>query len=157
MTNPNPEADVDIDRAAPVQTTRSIDIAAPPATVWATLADIGVWPRLTPTITAATPTPLEVGRTIHWQAAGWTIASTLAQVEPPHRLAWRGHNQDGTTGVHVWTLQEHGDGTRVTTRESLSGALDDAAAQQLAGQLEAFLADWLAGLRDRVQGTAGPR
>lgn len=151
MPEPDQTVDVDVDPSAPVVTGCSIHIDAPCAAVWAVLADVAGWPQLTAQITAASPTPLDVGQTIHWQADGWTVASTIQQAEPPHRLAWRGHNQDGTTGTHVWTLEQREGGCRVTTRESLSGAFDAEIAQQLSARLEAFLTGWLSGLREHVQ------
>lgn len=101
----------------------TIEIAAAPEKVWAALTGIDRWPEWQPGVSAAKlDGGLAVGSVFRWKAKGLGIVSTVRELEPGKRIAWAGISL-GMRAVHAWTLEATGAGTRVTTRESMSGWL----------------------------------
>src|SRR3712207_1032581 len=106
---------MEINPNAPLVAEQCIVVRAPRPAVWALLADIPVWPRWhTGTSGAELDGPLVPATSFRWPAGGMAIISTLKVVEPERRLGWTGRAL-GTTTEHVWTREEHHDGTLVTT------------------------------------------
>ena len=65
-------------REAPVSSTRSIDISAPPEVVWDVLTRFGDWPKWNPDVKSMSfDGPVEPGSTFRWKAGPRTILSTL--------------------------------------------------------------------------------
>jgi len=60
------------------------------------------------------------GFVFRWKAGPGEIASTVAEVRPPHRIVWNGKTL-GIDAHHVWRLVPLGDLTRVHTEESYRG------------------------------------
>ncbi len=112
----------EVDAGAPIRTSVSVAIKAPPALVWTVLSDIARWPSWQPDIEhAAITEPVGAGTRFRWTTSGGTIHSRIVLFEPEHRLAWIGRLLM-FRAIHVWTLASLPDGdTEVTTTETLSG------------------------------------
>ncbi|MFC7490065.1 MULTISPECIES: SRPBCC family protein [unclassified Knoellia] len=108
---------------------RSVDIAAPPAKVWAALTDFAAYPEWNPFIrqlsgTARTGATLTVE--IH-PAGGkaMTFSPTLLAADPGRELRWLGRvvAPGLLDGEHAFTLEAIPGGTRLTQSEDFSGVL----------------------------------
>jgi hypothetical protein len=64
--------------------------------------------------------PIQVGTSFAWLGGGSRIVSRLEEVDPPKRIAWSGKTF-GIRAMHVWELEEKGQGTQVHTEESFEG------------------------------------
>jgi hypothetical protein len=108
----------------------SIDIAAPPETVWEVLVDFASFPAWNPFITQAEG-GLEVGGrlTLRMQPVGGsavTLRPTLVEVVDAQRLRWRGRL--GVPGLfdadHLFTVEPRGAAaSRLVQQEHFSGLL----------------------------------
>lgn len=113
---------MEINRNTPIIARHEITISAPLQTVWQLHTRISDWPRWNPDIVRAELTgPIAVGTVFNWETAGLSISSTIAEVVPPQKIAWSGET-GGILGIHVWTFESNGEGTRVRTEESWEGA-----------------------------------
>lgn len=137
---------------------RSIDIAAPPAAVWAVLTDGTAYPAWNPFMrrlegTARTGTTLTVE--IH-PAGGspMTFTPTVLVAEPGRELRWLGRVlvPGLLDGEHAFTLEAVPGGTRLTQSEDFSGVLVPlvGSAIDVGDDFDAMNA----ALRDRVEATA---
>ena len=112
---------MNIDKNAPLQARKEIEIDAPFEKVWAVLTGIDRWPEWQPDVSSATlEGDLAVGSVFRWKAKGMNITSLLQVLEPKRRVGWTGRSL-GMNAIHVWVLDPRGEGTRVVTEESLSG------------------------------------
>lgn len=98
--------------------------AASPDAVWQVLADLPGWPDIIPGVTrvdlapGTLPTP---GLDFAWRNSGTPLRSTVQRATPGRELTW--------TGTAMWLVAIHqntlealpGGGTRLTSRESMSG------------------------------------
>ena len=131
-------------------------MAADPGTVWDVLTAVERWPSWNPDVKSATldGSLAERGR-FRWKAGPSTITSTIERLEPPRFLSWSGRTL-GLTAIHEWKLEPKGDGTLVSTEESMEGL----AARLLRGsfqkRLEKSLETWLAGLKQEAERRARP-
>jgi uncharacterized protein YndB with AHSA1/START domain len=109
---------------APVTTHLQIQIAAPPAKVWALLIDVPSWPKWQKPIESVTASgPIGNGTRFSWQTGGTNIHSQVQLFEPVRRLSWTGTALTAKA-VHVWELKpEPGDRTLLTMKESMDGPL----------------------------------
>lgn len=110
------------DGHAHVRATARISIKAPPAKVWAILADIQHWPEWQHDIeeTSIQQRPA-AGVPFRWMTKGGRIHSRIVLFEPMRRMAWTGHLLI-FHAIHVWTVEPLPDGeTSVMTNESLAG------------------------------------
>lgn len=138
---------MEINLNAPLVAEHRIVIGAPRPAVWALLSDIAGWPRWHSAITRAElDGPFAPGSSFRWTSGGMAIVSTLQLVENERRLGWTGRAL-GTTTKHIWTLEEHPDGTLVTTAESMSGWLIYPVKLVTPGFLTDALQTWLTALR----------
>lgn len=96
-------------------------IDRPPSSVWPCVADLELdlqWRRPYVTELHANGDPLAIGTQITGttKALGQTdtYRNEITQVDPPHRLAWRGLDASGAlVGVRgAYDLEPHGTGTR---------------------------------------------
>jgi hypothetical protein len=109
--------------AAPVSSSRSIDVEATPETVWSVLTAIADWPQWNPDVKSMSfDGPLEPGSTFRWKAGPATIVSTLEEVDPPGRVRWRGRTLS-IDALHEYRLESRDGGTHVETEETYSGLL----------------------------------
>ncbi len=98
-----------------------IQIAAPPATVWAVLSDIDGWPRWNAEVRSAhLEGPVAVGSTFRWKSGPASLTSTLRAVEPPAEIGWTGTTMT-IKAVHVFHLEPRDGGTFVRSEESWEG------------------------------------
>jgi uncharacterized protein YndB with AHSA1/START domain len=113
-----------IQQDAPVKATVAMQIAAPPAKVWALLIDASAWPSWYPPIESVkAPGELAMGTRFVWKSGGTTIHSEVHLVEPDRRLSWTGIASPARA-IHVWELKATPDGgTLVTVKESMNGPL----------------------------------
>jgi uncharacterized protein YndB with AHSA1/START domain len=109
---------------APVTTHLQIQIAAPPARVWAILIDAPSWPKWQkPIENVAAAGPLEKGMSFSWRTGGTNIHSQVQLFEPERRLSWTGTAMTAKA-VHVWELKpQSGNQTLLIMKESMDGPL----------------------------------
>ena len=74
------------------------------------------------------------------------ITSTVEEVDAPRRIVWGGPAQ-GIIAVHVWTLDQQGDGVLVRTEESWEGEPVSAQVEELQAALDGSLRAWLQNLK----------
>ena len=78
-----------VDRAAPVIARHEIDIEAPMGTVWKLHVDVNAWPIWQTDITAAhIDGALEPGVSFDWTSYGFTVTSTVYDVNERARVLW---------------------------------------------------------------------
>jgi len=106
--------------AAPVNSKREIEIAAPPDVVWDVLTGFAEWPQWNPQVNSMSfDGPVAAGSTFRWKAGPGTIVSTLEEVDPPRYVRWRGRTLT-IDAIHEWRLESRDGGTHVETEESYS-------------------------------------
>ena len=144
-----------IDATAPVLVEVGIHIDAPPAAVWAAMADVGRWPAWNDRIDdAELRGPFAEGSVIHWRTTGMEIDSTLVCVEEPRRIQWDG-TVGGIRGLHDWELRPDGNGTAVRIAESMSGGAASEDPEAMTSQLRSMLQTWGERLKAHVEGRSG--
>jgi hypothetical protein len=112
---------IEVNRKAKAYAEDSILINAAIDKVYWLLSDIQRWPQWQ---TAVQKVELEgepsPGKSFDWKAAGFNIHSTFHTVNPPDEFGWTGRMW-WIRAVHNWYFEPVGNGTKVTTRESLEG------------------------------------
>jgi uncharacterized protein YndB with AHSA1/START domain len=142
---------VDVNRSAPAFARREIFIETPPERVWTLISEIDRWSSWQPDIsTARLIGPLAPGSTFRWKSAGTGIFSTIAEVDPPRRIAWTGRAM-GAKAKHVWMLEPQGSGTVVTTQESFEGLVVWLLKKRMQRLLDESLSKWLARLKEAAE------
>lgn len=111
----------------PVHVRNELDMAAPPAHVWAWLIDASDWPTwyinsANVNILEGKERNLHKGTRFRWKTFGVTITSTVLECVPGERIAWDGHGF-GVDVYHAWVLQPSEKGCHVLTEESQHGWL----------------------------------
>lgn len=140
---------------APVRSKRSIEIAAPPETVWDVLTRFDDWPQWNPQVKSMSfDGPLAPGSEFRWKAGPGTIVSTLEQVEPPRFVKWRGRTMS-IRAIHEWRLEPRDGGTSVETEETYAGLLARLFRGQLQKILDKALEDGLEDLKREAERPAG--
>jgi uncharacterized protein YndB with AHSA1/START domain len=139
---------VDVDRDAPVVVEKSVEIDAPPAAVWEVLVDVDAWPEWNPDVKSASlDGAFAQGSRFKWKSGPSTITSTIERADRPEIAGWTGTTV-GARAIHVWRLEPTDRGTRVTTRESMSGLVPRLLSGSMRRKLEASLDTWLAEMAD---------
>jgi uncharacterized protein YndB with AHSA1/START domain len=114
---------VDIDRGAPAIADGEIEIAAPPATVWAVLSDLAAWPSWNRDVRSVSlEGPVEPGTVFRWKSGPASLVSTLQVVDEPREIAWTGVTMR-IHAVHVFRLSPSDGGTTVRSEESWRGLI----------------------------------
>ncbi len=136
---------------APVLAHVQIEIAAPPARVWALLVDAPSWPRWDPDISKVSITqPLAMGTQFTWGEGSNKVHSQVQLFEPEMRLAWTG-TVFTVKAIHAWQLSPVAGGhTMVAVSESMDGPL--MAAFFPSKKLEQSERDWLGYLKKAAEG-----
>ena len=139
-----------IDEHAPDRVHLEADIAAPPAKVWALLANAPAWPSWEPDISGVSVNqPLASGTRFDWKAGSSTLHSEVRFFEPGQRIIWTGKVLTAKA-IHGWTLTPAPGGhTRVVTEESMDGLL--MATLLPSEKLSAADASWLAALKKAAE------
>jgi hypothetical protein len=143
----------EVDSTAPVLAHHELEIAAPLERGWPLHTDVAAWPQWQKEITEARiDGPFEPGTSFDWTSYGFSVTSTIYEVDERSRSLWGG-TADGITGIHEWRFTETPTGVRVETNESFAGepvAADPTSMQSL---LDASLEAWLGHLRAAAIGT----
>jgi uncharacterized membrane protein len=143
-----------VDRSAPVIARHEIDIEAPVQTVWKLHLDVNAWPTWQTDITAAhIDGTLEPGVSFDWTSYGFSVTSTVYDVDERTRVLWGG-TSGGITGVHEWLFSERPGGVRVITNESFAGKPVEADAPGMQTLLDASLVAWLGHLKAAAESSA---
>ena len=136
----------------------SVHIAAPPARVWQTIADIRRMPEWSPQVES---TRLRSGfetvdlgaqfssRNVRGEFA-WITRGEIVRFEPSTTLAFRILENHA---IWSFTLVPDGDGTLLTERRESPDGLSDAShavVEQYLGGAEAFTAEMRAGMRETL-------
>ena len=147
-------APTDVDRAAPVIAIHEIDIEAALDTVWRLHTDVNAWPTWQTDITAAhIDGTLEPGASFDWTSYGFSVTSTVYDLDEPSRVLWGG-TSGGITGVHEWLFSETSSGVHVTTTESFAGEPVEADTPGMQTVLAASLVAWLGHLKAAAESSA---
>jgi len=110
-------------RPAPLPIVASVDVDAPPDTVWHLVSDVRRMPEWSPELRRLVVLghgAVRVGTTLLGvNRRGWVVwptTSTVTRLEPGRSIAWRTRESGAT-----WTyeLEETGTGTRLTGRRDL--------------------------------------
>lgn len=111
------------DSHAPVYTSSEVVVAADAETVWRVVTSIADWPEWNPDVREASiEGGVAEGVNFKWKAGPGTIRSTIRRVDRPHMIGWTGKTL-GIPAIHVYRIEQTGDGTRVVLEESFDGAL----------------------------------
>ncbi|HSV96976.1 MAG TPA: SRPBCC family protein [Spirochaetota bacterium] len=106
-----------------LESIKALYVNAPVKKVWAIHADINKWPAWHPGITeAALGGKLAPGTVFHWKSGGMTIESTIEKVVDGEEVIWNGRAL-GTRARHKWYFKKKGEGTIVSTEETMEGWL----------------------------------
>jgi uncharacterized protein YndB with AHSA1/START domain len=112
---------MDIDHDAPATAEGELQIAAPPDTVWAVIADLSGWPTWNPDVKSmAFEGPLRPGSMFRWKSGAASLVSTLESVEASREIGWTGVSM-GIHAVHVFHFEASEGGTRARSAESFQG------------------------------------
>lgn len=108
---------------------QAVEIGASPERVWEVFAAIDRWPRWNPVCLAAGHVAgrrWSRGSSIRMKLKlgplAFQVQPRLIAVEPARRVAWLGRGY-GLEGLHTFTIEENGGGTRVTSHERFSGPM----------------------------------
>jgi len=146
MTRPT-----DIDRDAPVIANHEIDITAPLDTVWSLHTRVNAWPSWNQEMTGASlEDPFEAGSSFTWTSYGFTVTSTIYEIDDHSRTLWGGEAQ-GITGTHEWRFEPTAEGVHVTTTESFAGDPVDADTAGMQTLLDNSLVTWLGRLKTEAE------
>jgi hypothetical protein len=142
---------MEINPNAPVISRHEIAIRAPLEFVWLVHTKIDSWPQWNPDITNAhVAGPIAVGTVFHWETAGMAIPSTIGEVVPLKKLAWRGET-GGILGIHVWNFWTTAESTHVRTEESWEGPSLPAQIEEIQIAPDTSLVRWLSFLKARAE------
>jgi hypothetical protein len=123
----------------------TIEVAAPPAAVWAVLTDLGRYPDWNPVFREATG-EIVVGRRIRLRsvhpASGrmMTIKPKIVTADPGAELRWASGLPGIISGEHRFGLTAEGAGTRLVQSETFRGLLVPVSGQVLAHAQASFAA-----------------
>jgi hypothetical protein len=94
--------------------------------------------------------PFEAGNSFTWTSYGFTITSTIYEVDDHSRTLWGGEAQ-GITGTHEWRFEPTVEGVHVTTTESFAGGPVDADTAGMQTLLDNSLVTWLGRLKTEAE------
>jgi hypothetical protein len=138
----------------------TIQIDAPPATVWAVLTDLDRYPEWNPLFLKAEG-QLVVGqritlRTIYpVNGREMTVKPKITVVKPDAELRWESSLPGIMSGDHRFTLTSTGPGTRLEQSETVRGLLTIFPGQTWA-KTEASFGELNQALKQRAEGNAPP-
>jgi hypothetical protein len=139
------------DRLASFLVHREVQISAELDLIWDLQVRVNAWPSWQPGIDAAwLAETMAVGAEFQWSDGVTLTTATVATVTPLQRLVWRATDPTAT-GVHQWTFERSGKGTRVTATELFEHfhMVDDAARSP--ADVDDALAYWLQNLKAEAE------
>jgi hypothetical protein len=121
------------------------------AVVWDLHTDVDRWPSWNPEITAAKlDGDYQPGNSFTWTSYGFTVTSTIHDVEDHSRTLWSGAAQ-GIVGIHEWRFEQTPNGVHVMTDESFAGDPIQADPEMFRTTLDKTLTAWLARLKTQAE------
>jgi uncharacterized protein YndB with AHSA1/START domain len=148
---------MEINSQAPLVARKEIFIQASPDKVWGIQTDINSWKEWQQGISRSQMNgALAVGTSFQWTSGGFAVTSTLQEVQPMRRIAWTG-NAFGSKARHIWMFKPQGEGTLVTTEESMEGWLISLLKPLMPKFLEQSLDVWVSSLKAKAEGRANGR
>jgi hypothetical protein len=118
-----------------------VEIAAPPAAVWAVLADLAGYRRWNPMVVAAEGELQNGGRaSLRYRSSlgvELRFAVRITRADPGRELRWVGRRL-GVRGEHSFRLEPSGTGTRLVHGEVFTGALAGVLGFALRWQIPVF-------------------
>ncbi len=134
-----------------IESIRSLYINAPVKKVWAVHADINTWAAWHPGITEATlDGKLAQGAVFRWKSGGMSIESTVQKLVEGEEIHWSGKAL-GTRAIHKWYFKKKGDGTIVSTEQTMGGWLVLILRIVMPKFLDRSIDEWLANLKKRAE------
>jgi hypothetical protein len=134
---------------SPVHVVNRLDLAAPPAGVWARLIRAGAWPdwyaNAAKVKIEGGGTDLFAGANFTWRTFGVDLASEVEEFVPGERIAWIA-KASGVTAYHAWLITPTDLGCRVLTEETQHGVLARLGRVVFPGRMERWHQRWLEGL-----------
>lgn len=135
-----------------------IEIAAPPAVVWAELVAAEAWPQWYGGATGvqvrgATDGRLGPDAVFAWRTMGLNFESRIREFAPPYRLSWESPKAL-IRGYHAWLIVPTPAGCRVVTDEAQYGFLAVMQGIFIPKKLGRLHDEWLAALKQRAEARA---
>jgi len=134
-----------------IESIKALYIDAPVKKVWAVHTDINTWAAWHPGITEATlDGKLAQGAVFRWKSGGMSIESTVEKLAEGEEIHWSGRAL-GTRAFHKWYFKKKGDGTIVSTEETMGGWLVLILRIVMPKFLDRSIDEWLANLKKRAE------
>ena len=147
---------MEIDKGAPATAEGSVQIAAPPATVWSVISDLSGWPSWNSDVRSVNfQGSLSPGTEFRWKSGRASLTSTLQVVDPPREIAWSGVSM-GITAVHVFRFEPNDGGTLARSEESFRGVIPSVLKGFSRKTLQRGIDSILAALRTEAERRASP-
>lgn len=145
---------------APVYTWNAIDVGAASERVWAWLVRAPLWPSYYDNASKiAFPNgggpDLALGTRFTWRTFNVSVDTTVTELVPNERLAWRGKTVGGV-GYHGWVIERTPRGCRVVTEETQRGIVPSLGRLFLRRGLLTQHQRWLEGLKRMAEAGAPP-
>lgn len=108
----------------------SLDIAASPPVLWATLADLGKWPRWSPLVESARwlagtewtlGAQIELTTQLPFPVQHWIGVATVTEVQPAISVAWEMEYPLNVVALHSLRFKPSDLGALLTIREAYYG------------------------------------
>lgn len=145
---------IETDPDAPVQAEVAVEIAAPPAAVWAVLSDIGNWTAVYPELKdVSVDGPVGPGTAFSFRSGPGRIEAEVVDADEDHRLAFTGRGM-GASSTYVFTLLPIETGTRLDVAQSMSGLAAKTMSAMLTRMSNDSLRDWTDGIRTHAEARA---
>jgi uncharacterized protein YndB with AHSA1/START domain len=137
--------------------TVTVQIAAPPATVWAVLSDLEAWPSWTTSMTSVRRTssgPLVVGTAVRVKQPSMPeLTWVVTEVVPGERFTWTSKSV-GVTTVAQHILRPSDGGTEVSLAVEQSGLLAPVVALLMGKRGRRYVETEAAGLKRAAEAAA---
>ncbi len=139
----------------------AIDVDAAPPLVWRVFSDLAAWPRWFPYAASATAEadPWRPGGALAVElqlpvVGRLLLRLTVEEAAPPTRVRWTGGAR-GLRGDHLYTFEDRGRWTRITSHETFGGAFAPIARRLAWDRIDEASHQSLARLRALVEEAQG--
>ena len=134
-----------------LESIKALYINAPVKKVWAVHADINKWAAWHPGITEASLNgKFAPGAVFRWKSGGMSIESMIEKVVDGEEIIWSGKAL-GTRARHKWYFKKKGDGTIVSTEETMEGWLVLILSIVMPKFLDKSIDQWLEHLKKKAE------